>query len=146
MFTVQKNSRPYEEATAGSSSNMHRSLLEPWVFSSDALIYERCVSRLSSNKPIFLPRHLVPCHHIKQGFMYFWSFLNFLEFKSHGTQCLCPSRDTNMSEKFFQFTAQDINTQGHKYDFSTNDGLLLHVHVVQIWIMAIIWLESQLMS
>jgi hypothetical protein len=23
-------------------------------------------------------------------------------------------------------------TQGHKYDFSTHDGLLLHVHVVQI--------------
>ena len=37
-------------------------------------------------------------------------------------------------------------TQGHKYDFSTHDGLLFIVHVVQIWITPIIWLETQLMS
>ena len=36
-------------------------------------------------------------------------------------------------------------TQGHKYDFPTHDGLLLHVHVVQILITAIIWLETYLM-
>jgi hypothetical protein len=52
---------------------------------------------------------LVPWHEIKQGLMYFWSFLNFLEFKSHGSQCLCPSRDTNMFESSFQFIAQGIN-------------------------------------
>ena len=38
------------------------------------------------------------------------------------------------------------HTQVHKYDFPTHDGLLLHVHVDQISIMAIIWLEAPLMS
>ena len=37
-------------------------------------------------------------------------------------------------------------TQGHKYNFSTHDGLLLHVHAVQIWITATKWLETHLMS
>ena len=31
---------------------------------------------------------LVAWHYIKQGFMFFWSFFNFLELKCHGTPCI----------------------------------------------------------
>jgi hypothetical protein len=62
------------------------------------------------NGQFFYHSILMPFHDIKQGFMYFWSFLKLLEFKSHGSQCLCPSRDTNMFENSFQFTAQGINS------------------------------------
>ena len=35
-------------------------------------------------------------------------------------------------------------TQVHKYDISNHYGYLLHVHVVQIWITVIKWLENYL--
>ena len=35
-------------------------------------------------------------------------------------------------------------TQVHKYDFSNRYGYLLHVHVVQIWIIVLKWLENHL--
>ena len=39
---------------------------------------------------------------------------------------------------------QLTHTQVHKYDFSNRFGQALHVDVVQIWIMAIKWLENHL--
>ena len=50
---------------------------------------------------------LVAWHYIKQGFMFFWSFFNFLELKCHGTPCMCPCRETNMFENS---TAHGINS------------------------------------
>ena len=68
-------------------------------------LWEVCV-KYSSKWPILLPQHLgaMPWHQAR-----FHVFLIIFEFKSHGSQCLCPSRDTNMFENSFQFTAQDIN-------------------------------------
>jgi hypothetical protein len=51
-------------------------------------------------------------------------FFNFLEFKWHGTPCMCLGRDTNMFENSFQFTGHGINshTSTQKYDFSNRYG------------------------
>ena len=38
-------------------------------------------------------------------------FFNFVEFKCHGTPCMCPGRETNMFENSFQFTAHGINSR-----------------------------------
>ena len=96
--------------TVGSSSNMHIcSLLETRVFSWDAPIYERCVSKLSSNMPIFLPRHLGTMSWHQARFHEFLIIFIFWGFKNHGFQCLCPSLDTNVFENSFWLPAQGIN-------------------------------------
>jgi hypothetical protein len=53
---------------------------------------------------------LVAWHYIKQGFIFLWSFFNFLELKCHGTPCMCPCRDTTIFENAFYFTAHGINS------------------------------------
>ena len=58
----------------------------------------------------FFTTSLVAWHYIKQGFMCFWSFFYFLEFRCHGTPCMCLGRETNMFEFSFQFTAHGINS------------------------------------
>ena len=50
-----------------------------------------------------------------------------------------------MFESSFQFTKHSINSHKRtENDFQTHDGLLLHVHVVEIWITAIKRLETHL--
>ena len=73
---------------------------------------------------IFYHIILVAWHYIKQGFMFFWSFFNFLELKCHGTPCMCPCREINMFENSFYFTAHGIN---------------LHTSI-QIWFFKPLWL------
>ena len=83
--------------------------LETMSFPSELLWFVRGVSpNFSQIVQFFYINFLVPCHYIKQSLMYFGFCLNYLEFNSHGTQCLYPSRDTNMFENSFQFTAQVI--------------------------------------
>ena len=66
---------------------------------------------------------LVAWHYIKQGFMFFWSFLSFLELKCHGTPCMCPWRETNMFEISSNLLHMELTrTQVHKYDFSNYYG------------------------
>ena len=60
---VRVNHRKKSRGVRGSDHGIiikhaYCSLSEPRVFSWDAPICERCVSKLSSNMPIFLPRHL----------------------------------------------------------------------------------------
>ena len=79
--------------------------------SSELLRFVRSVcSNFRQSGQFFYHSILVPCHYVKQGFMCSSSLFYFLEFKCHGTPCMCPGRDTNMFENSFQFTAHGINS------------------------------------
>ena len=78
--------------------------------------------------------------------MIFRRVLYFQEFKNQVSQCSQPSHDAQMFEfhSHFLYGAYKF-TQRHTCDFSTNFGALEHVLVVQILIMHIKCLETQLM-
>ena len=88
-------------------------------------------------------RSMIEC---MPSFMNFRRALDLLEFKNQVSQCLRLSdgcRVFDIHSHFFHGT--EGCTQGHKFDFSTNLYALEHVHVVQIWIMHINALKTQLM-
>ena len=60
------------------------------------------MSKLSSNRPIFLPHHLGGMTLHQARFHVFLIIFNFLELKCHGTPCMCPCRKTN----YFIFARQ----------------------------------------
>ena len=72
--------------------------------------------------------------------------LDLHEFKNQVSRCSRPSHDAQMFEfhsHFLHGTYKFI--QGHTCDFSTNFGAPEHVLAVQIWIMHIKCIETQLM-
>ena len=89
---------------------------------------------------------LVPCHDTMPSFMIFRRVLDLQELKNKVSQSFRPSHDAQMFEFYCHFLHVTKKfTQGHTCDFATNFGALEHVLVVQIWIMHIKWVETQLM-
>ena len=89
---------------------------------------------------------LVPCHETKPSFMIFKHVLELQELKNQVSQYFRPSHDAHMFEFHSHFLHETYKfTQRHTCDFSTNFGALEHVLVVQIWIIHIKCVETQLM-
>ena len=89
---------------------------------------------------------LVPCDDTMPSFMIFWRVLDLQELKNQVSQSFRSSHDTQMFEFYSHFLHGTYKfTQRHTCGFSTNFGAPEHVLVVQIWIMHIKFLETQLM-
>ena len=89
---------------------------------------------------------LMPLHDSIPSFMNFKRVLDLLEFKNEVSQCLRPSDGGRVFEIHSHFLhGTKACTQGQRFDFSTNLYAPEHVHVVQIWIMHINALKTQLM-
>ena len=89
---------------------------------------------------------LVPCHDTMPSFMIFRRVLDLQELKNQVSQSFRPSHDAQM----FEFHSHLLHgtkkfTQGHTCDFSNNFGALEPVLVVQISIMHMKCIETQLM-
>ena len=80
------------------------------------------------------------------SFMIFTRVLELQELKNQVSQSFQPSHDAQMFEFHSHFLHGTYKfTQRHTCDFSANFGALEHVLVVQIWIMHIKCLKTQLM-
>ena len=89
---------------------------------------------------------LEPCHDTMPSFMIFRHVSDLQEVKYQVSQSFRSSHDAQMFEFYSHFLHGTYKfTQRHTCDFSTNFGALEHVLVVQIWIMHIKFLETQLM-
>ena len=78
--------------------------------------------------------------------MIFSRVLDLQELKNQVCQSFRPSHDTQMFEFYSHFLHETYKfTQRHTCDFSNNFGALEPVLVVQIWIMHINPLKTQLM-
>ena len=88
---------------------------------------------------------LMPLHDSMPSFMNFKRVLDLLEFKNQASQCFAGNQRCPGFEIHSHFLHGTLAcTQGHKFYFSTNLYALEHVHVVQIWIMHINALKTQL--
>ena len=99
-----------------------------------------------ANRTEKLPQHAsaMSWHHAK--FHDFQACFGFTGIKKQVSQSFWPSHDAQMFEFHSHFLHGTYKfTQIHTCDFSTNFGALEHVLVVQIWIMHIKCLETQLM-
>ena len=74
--------------------------------------------------PNFLPHHLGGMTLHQPRIHVFLIFFIFLEFKCHGTPCMCPRRETNMFENNPSnlLHMELTRTQVHKYDFPNRYG------------------------
>jgi len=89
---------------------------------------------------------LVPCHDSMPSFMIFRRDLDLQELKNQVYQSFRLIHDAHMLEFHSHFLHGTYKfTQWHTCDFSTNFGALERVLVVQILIMQIKCLETQLM-
>jgi hypothetical protein len=106
------------------------------------------VPKLSTNMPIFFTAaswyHFMTSSKVSCISDHFWIFWNLksmvLNVCVQAMTPICLKIPSNLLHRAL------THTQVHKYDFPTHGGLLLHVHVVQIWITSIIWLETHLLS
>ena len=88
----------------------------------------------------------MPLHDSMPSFMNFRRVLDLLELKNQASQCFAGNQRCHGVWNSFPFLAwASACTQGHRFDFSTNLYALEHAHVVQIWIIHINALKTQLM-
>ena len=89
---------------------------------------------------------LVPLHDSMRSFMNFRRVLDLLEFKNQASQCFAGNQQFPGVWNSFPFLAWDLSMHPRtQIWFSTNLYALEHAHVVQIWIMHINALKTQLM-
>ena len=108
----------------------------------EALVCEKHIPKPAPNGTKLYHGMLMPLHDWMPSFMNFIRVLDLLEFKNHASQCFASNQRCPGVWNSFPFLAC---TQGHRFDCSTNLYALEHVHVVQIWIMHINALKTQLM-
>ena len=116
------------------------------------LLWEDPVCEKHIPKPVpngtkFSPGMLIPLHDSMPSFMNFRWVLDLPEFKNQVSQRFAGNQQCHGVWISFPSLAWDleIHPQGNILDFSTNLSALEHVLVVQIWIMHIKCLETQLM-
>ena len=89
---------------------------------------------------------LMLLHDSMASFMNFKRVLDLLEFKNQASQCFAGNQWCPGVWNSFPFLAWDLSMHPRTHIwFSTNLYVLEHVHVVQIWIMHINALKTQLM-
>ena len=92
------------------------------------------------------PQKTMPLHDSMPSFMNFRRVLDLLQFKNHASQCFAGNQWCHGVWNSFPFLAWDLSMHPRTHIwFSTNLYALEHVHVVQIWIMHINALKTQLM-
>ena len=89
---------------------------------------------------------LMPLHDSMPSFMNFRRVLDLLEFKNQASQCFVGNQQCPGVWNSFPFLEWDLSMHPRtQIWFSTNLYALEHVHVVQIWIMHINAMKTQLM-
>ena len=89
---------------------------------------------------------LMPLHDSMASFMNFRRVLDLLELKNQASQCYAGNQRCHGVWNSFPFLAWDLSMHPRtKIWFSTNLYAVEHAHVVQIWIMHINALKTQLM-
>ena len=89
---------------------------------------------------------LMPLHDSMPSSKNFRRVLDSLEFKNHASQCFTGNQWCSGVWNSFPFLAWDLSMNPRTHiSFSTNLYALEQVHVVQIWIMHIHALKTQLM-
>ena len=89
---------------------------------------------------------LMPLHDSMPSFMNFRRVLDLLEFENQASQCFAGNQQCPGVWNSFPFLAWDLSIHPRTQIWvSTNLYALEHVHVVQIWIMHINALKTQLM-
>jgi hypothetical protein len=106
-------------------------------------VFSKTFIKLANSFTTAFRYHFMTSSKVSCIFDHFWIFWNLkamvLTVCVQAVTPICLKIPTNLLHRAL------THTQGHKYDFPTHDGLPLHVHAVQIWITAIIWLETHLM-
>ena len=95
----------------GSSSNMHIVPSRNHESCREMLQFVRGMYQNIHQTCNFLPRHLDTISWHQASFHAFRIIIYFLGFKNHGSQCLCPSLDTNVFKNSFRFPPHGINLQ-----------------------------------
>ena len=95
---------------------------------------------------IFYHGMLMPFHDSMPSFMNFRWVLDLLEFKNQASQCFVVNQRCPVVRNSFPFLAWDLSMHPRTHIwFFNNLYALEHVHEVQIWIMYINSLKTQLM-
>ena len=132
-----------------SSPKMGRSLPKPSGLLWEALICEKNIPKPAPNRTKNYRDMLMPLHDIMPSFMNLGRALDLLELKNQVSQYL-PAINGAWCLKFIPSSSMGPkhapkDTDLYAWCFSTNLYAVEHVHIVQIWIMHINALKTQLM-